>query len=283
MKILKSLAIAFCVGLFLITTSIRADEWDQKTKITFSGPVRVAKTELPAGTYTFKLADTNDRHVVQIFNEDETHLITTVLTNADFRLEPSDKTVVKFYETSSESEASGTVPESGVPIRAWFYPGDQFGHDFKVTKIHGNEAEVQQPAVTETAALAPETPAPTPEAAAPVEPAPPATPEVAAPEPVAPAAPAEDLAAQPQETQPAPAAPEQKSEPSELPQTASDMPLVGLIGFLSLGVVAGFRSLCGGEFITWPNQCCAVSCDWLGIGGPPSRSKTAGHWCASQA
>ena len=164
MKFPKSLAKVFCVGLFLLTMSIRADEWDQKTKITFSGPVRVAKTELPAGTYTFKLADTNDRHVVQIFNEDETHLITTVLTNADFRLEPSGKTVVKFSESSSESEASGTVPESGVPIRAWFYPGEQFGNDFKVYAHPRNEAAVQQPAVTETAALAPETPAPTPEA-----------------------------------------------------------------------------------------------------------------------
>ena len=237
MKIPKSLAIALCGGLFLLTASIRADEWDKKSTITFSGPVKVNETQLPAGTYIFKLMDTNDRHVVEIFNEDETHLITTVLTTPDFRLEPTDKTVVKFSESDSESTASGIVPENGVPIKAWFYPGEQFGQDFKVYAHPRNEAAVQQPPVTETGAATPETPAPTPEPAAPVEPAPSTTPEAAAPEPAAPAA-------QTQESQPAPAAPEQKSKPSELPQTAGDMPLVGLIGFLSLGAAAGFRSLC---------------------------------------
>ena len=84
MKTLKSLAIVFCVGLFLLSTSIRADEWDKETKITFSGPVQVANTQLPAGTYVFKLADTTDRHVVQIFNEDETQVIATIMAIPDY-------------------------------------------------------------------------------------------------------------------------------------------------------------------------------------------------------
>jgi hypothetical protein len=52
-----------------------ADDYNRKTVVTFSGPVEVpgvgAQT-LPAGTYVFKILDSqSDRHIVQIFNQDE--------------------------------------------------------------------------------------------------------------------------------------------------------------------------------------------------------------------
>jgi hypothetical protein len=57
-----------------------ADESDQKTVVTFSGPVEIPGQVLPAGTYIFKLADSSsDRNVVQVFNEDGTHLYGTFL------------------------------------------------------------------------------------------------------------------------------------------------------------------------------------------------------------
>jgi hypothetical protein len=34
-----------------------ADEWNQKTIVTFSGPVEIPGQVLDAGTYVFKLAD----------------------------------------------------------------------------------------------------------------------------------------------------------------------------------------------------------------------------------
>jgi len=231
MKTLKSLAIVFCVGLFVLAMSIKADEWDKKTIITFSGPVQVANTPLPAGTYTFKLLNSAaDRHIVQIYNEDETHLITTVLAIPDYRLTPADNTVIKFTETSDGSEASGTLPGSGIPIKEWFYPGDNSGQEFRVVSQQQVAAVQSEPA--------PE-PAPTPEAAAPTPAAVTPAPEAAAPPVAEPAAPAAQDST-PQTEQKAPAT-GQEAAPAELPQTASQMPLVGLIGILSLAVAASLR------------------------------------------
>ncbi len=59
---------------------LEASELDEKTVITISGPVTVEGTVLPAGQYVFKLADSwPSRSIVNIFNSDETRLITTVL------------------------------------------------------------------------------------------------------------------------------------------------------------------------------------------------------------
>ena len=133
MKTLNSLAIVFCVSLFLLATGTRADEFDKKTIVTFSGPVQVADTQLPAGTYVFKLADTSDHHVVEIFNADETQVIATIMATPGYsRLTPAGKTVVRFAETSDRSEASGTIPGNGIPIKEWFYPGENFGQELPV-------------------------------------------------------------------------------------------------------------------------------------------------------
>jgi len=76
-KTAKSISVlfSFIVLCLAICTKTKGDEWDKKTILTFSGPVQVQDTRLEAGTYVFKLADTADRHVVQIFNQDETQVI----------------------------------------------------------------------------------------------------------------------------------------------------------------------------------------------------------------
>lgn len=59
-----------------LAPSVRADESDKKTVMTFSEPVQVPGVVLPAGTYVFKLADTQgDRNIVQIFNADEDSIV----------------------------------------------------------------------------------------------------------------------------------------------------------------------------------------------------------------
>jgi LPXTG-motif cell wall-anchored protein len=237
MKTLKSLAIAFCVSLFLLSTSIKkADDWNKETKVTFSGPVQIENTQLPAGTYVFKLADTLDRHIVQIFNEDQTQVIATIMAIPDYRLTPADKTVVKFSETSDGSEASGTLPESGVPIKEWFYPGDNSGLEFKVVSQPQIAAAQPEPVAAPTAL--PETSTAPPEAAAPI-PAEPATPEAEAPAPEAQAPTAEAPAETPQAA-PTESTPEQPAAPEQLPQTASQMPLLALMGIVSLAAAASF-------------------------------------------
>jgi LPXTG-motif cell wall-anchored protein len=230
MKTVKSLAIVFCVGLFLIGSSIKADQWDKKTILTFSGPVQVGKTVLPAGTYVFKLADTMNRNIVQIFNEDESHIFATINALPDYRLEPTGHTVIKFAENEDGSQMNGTLPEGGVPIREWFYPGDEFGQMFRIQAVPQQIAEAA-PAPEPEAALAPEAAAP--------EPAPEPQAEAPAPEPQAPAVTTPETPA-PQAEEPAPA-PQEQTEPQQLPQTGSQLPLAGLIGVLSLAAFALLR------------------------------------------
>jgi hypothetical protein len=238
-KPVKLFSILFCFALlcFLSPRSAMADEWDKKTILTFSGPVQVQNTRLDAGTYVFKLADTADRHVVQIFNQDETQVIATVMAIPDYRLKPSGDTVVKFSETFDGATASGTVPQAGVPIKEWFYPGDNFGQEFKVA-----------PQPVETATAEPTTPPPPPTESQPA-PAPPEASEAAEPaEQPQPqqATPAptnqEPTETQQQPTAPAPA-PVQTEAPTSLPKTASTMPLVGLISLLSLAAAGGLRMI----------------------------------------
>jgi len=215
----------FCASLLSIALlpALHADGWNKSTKFTFTDPVQIPGQVLPAGTYVFRLLDSPaDRHVVQIFDENGQHLITTVLAIPDYRLEPKGRTVMMF------AERAGGNPDA---IKEWFYPGDNFGQEFVYPK--GQELQTAQatvtytpmaPAVVDTPVAAPvETVAPAAETAAPVEEAPqaaqpeqqPQTPPVAAPAP--------------EEATPAPA------EPESLPKTGSELPLIGLLGISSLG------------------------------------------------
>ena len=104
----------------------RADEWDKLTVLTFNEPVEIPGQVLPAGTYVFKLLDSpSDRNVVQIFTEDQKHLLATVMAIPDYRLEPTGKTVVTFEERASGS------PQA---LHSWFYPGDNSGLGFVYPK-----------------------------------------------------------------------------------------------------------------------------------------------------
>jgi hypothetical protein len=222
----RVVAMIFCLSLVAVTflSSAKADEWNRKTVVTFSGPVEVpgvgAQT-LPAGTYVFKIFDSaSDRHIVQIFNEAEDHVFTTILAIPNFRLKATDKTVMTFGE-----RAAGQ-PEA---IRAWFYPGRQWGEEFVYPKLRAvelakitNQPVLFTPIELETAPV---------EAlkTAPVEAVKPTGEEVKIAEVVE--TPPEVAAAKPVEVAAA--------KPVELPQTASTLPLVGLIGLLSLGAGIG--------------------------------------------
>lgn len=115
------------VGVFAaMLPQARADEWNERTNITFSGPVELPGKVLPAGTYEFKLMDSeSDRNIVQVFNKDQTHLYGTFLTIPDYHLKPAGKTIVSFEERAAGS------PEA---VKAWFYPGDNYGHEFVYPK-----------------------------------------------------------------------------------------------------------------------------------------------------
>ena len=213
MKLFKTLATLLCLVALcvFIVPKATADDWNNKTTITFSGPVEVpgvgAQT-LPAGTYVFKLLDSqSDRHIVQILSQDETHVFTTILAIPNYRLHTTSKTVITFRERSVGQ------PEA---LRAWFYPGHQWGEEFVYAKPRAVELakEVNEPVLATPIELA----------TAPVE-ALKTAPVVA----VDPKGEPVELA---QVVEPPPMAAE------ALPKTASSLPLIGLVGLLSLG--AGF-------------------------------------------
>ena len=135
MSVLRTVTTAvFSLALMgaVFSPAAKADEWNNKTVMTFSGPVEIPGVHLkgwgvlPAGTYVFKLLDSpSDRHIVQIFNEDETQCIATILAIPNYRLRATGKTVVTFRERpAGEPEA----------LRAWFYPGRNWGEEFVYPK-----------------------------------------------------------------------------------------------------------------------------------------------------
>lgn len=125
MRVLK---VVYCAAALvaLLAANARGDEWDKKTYLTFSGPVQVPGATLPAGTYTFKLADLQgNRHVVQIFDKAERHIYTTILAIPNERMEPPNDPLVLFAE-----RAAG-APQA---VKAWFYPGNRIGNEFVYPK-----------------------------------------------------------------------------------------------------------------------------------------------------
>ena len=232
MKIFKSvLAVAsLCILGALSLSSVHADEWNKKTVMTFNQPVEIPGQILPAGTYTFKLLDSpSDRHVVQIFTADGMHIIATVLAINNYRLRPTGQTVVKF------SERPGDAPDA---LKAWFYPGDNFGQEFVYPKPRAIElaVAVKEPVPAlpveatdlNTAPIVAVTPE---QQEVPVTEAIQTTPPVAETTDPAPVAETVTTAPVAETTTPAPAA-----EAQELPKTASSLPLIALIGFASLGL-----------------------------------------------
>ncbi len=209
----------FCLGLVALTflPSAKADEWNRKTIVNFSAPVEVpgvgAQT-LPAGTYVFKIFDSmSDRHIVQIFSEDEKHVFTTILAIPNYRLKATGKTVMTFKE-----RAAGQ-PEA---IRAWFYPGRNWGEEFVYPKFRAAELAkvVNEPVLATPIELE----------KAPVE-ALKTAPIIA----VKPTGEEVEVAAVVEPPPPEPAEPVEVAAAKSLPETASPLPLVGLIGLLLLG------------------------------------------------
>jgi hypothetical protein len=130
-----TMAAIACLCIPFLPRNAYGDEWNKKTIFTFNAPVEVPGQVLLPGSYVFKLLDTQaDRHIVQVFNKDQNHLIGTFLTIPDYRMKPSDKPLLTF-----EERAAG-APEA---IKSWFYPGDSYGNEFVYPKKRATEIAAQ--------------------------------------------------------------------------------------------------------------------------------------------
>jgi len=120
-KMFSGMMCLMLLGGTYFVPKVRADESDKKTIVTVNEPIQVPRKLLPAGTYVFKLMDSNDLTLVAIFNHDESHLITTVQGIPDVRMETPDKAILQLEERPSGQ------PQA---LKAWFHPGDNFGVEF---------------------------------------------------------------------------------------------------------------------------------------------------------
>lgn len=213
-----------CAGIALTlgvaVTHAKADAWNKKTVMTIDHPMQVMDNYLEPGTYVFRLLDSqSDRHIVQIYNADENHLIATILAIPDYRVQVTGKPVFRMWETPA-----GYTPA----LRSWYYPGDNFGQEFPYPKSLRQVTVAQNQTTTTTTETAQAEPTPPPApVAAPQQ-------EVQQQETVIAqnTEPAQPEAQQQQET---PATAPAPAPPATLPQTASPYPLIGLIGALLIG------------------------------------------------
>lgn len=131
MNNLRMIVLAYVAVFCAMLPHAKADEWDQKTVFTFSGPVEIPGRVLVPGTYVFKLLDSQtDRNVVQVFDKKETRCYGTFLAIPDYRLKPTGKPIITFEERAAGS------PDA---VKAWFYPGNNYGHEFVYPKAKAVE------------------------------------------------------------------------------------------------------------------------------------------------
>jgi len=269
----KSVAVlvaGLMVVLFLMAPpAAQASETDRLTHFMVNQSFEVpGKVLLPNTRYVMKLHDLyQNRNVVQVFTDDEKNMLAQFLAINSERLEPVNKTTFTFIETQ---------PGYPKPIREWFYPGRNIGLEFVYPKEQALEIakHATQPVLTTetavnlhdlgsvtitaqepirgdfgTTATAQNTgpsinqPVEEQKSAEVSQPAEPAeeqpqiaqneSEEVKAPEP-------EVEQAKPAESEPVQTA---SNQPQELPKTAGELPLVGLLGMLCLGLGLGLKKV----------------------------------------
>ncbi|MEJ7605420.1 MAG: hypothetical protein WKF37_03950 [Bryobacteraceae bacterium] len=126
MKTSKAFIAALGLATIALAPNALADQWNKKTYLTVNEAVQVPGKVLQPGRYVMKLLESSaNRHIVQIFNERENQLQTTILAIPNYRLQPTGKTEFQWWETPAGQPKA---------LRAWFYPGDNFGQEFAYPK-----------------------------------------------------------------------------------------------------------------------------------------------------
>jgi len=252
MPSIRPTSLAGAVALFICLSAAQAlaQPSDKRTRFTFSGPVALPGVTLPAGQYLFRIADpTSSMRVIQVLNGDGTKPYGLFFAIPAERPQASATPEVRFMETAE-----------GMPsaIRTWWYPGERGGFEFIYPKeqarrlaegarqpILTTHAETSTTAQTNTddlsrlaigghetqldASAAPISASPTGGA----EEGQIASSSLTIPTPAMPALPpastrgSETVASQPRR--------------SELPRTASEVPLVAGMGALALVSAASMR------------------------------------------
>lgn len=223
-------AMSFALAGLAVAPRARADEMNKETIFTFKEPIEVPGRVLPPGKYDFKLLDAvSDRDIVEVYNADQTHLIALFMGIPDYRSNTPGKTIVTFEERKT------SAPEA---LKTWFYPGDNYGLEFVYPKQRAMELakRTNQNVLAMPTELAKNITMPTKSATdshvmemknAPLFAMTPTQQQVEVAKAVTP--PPLNT------TQDKPAQPTVLAEKKHLPKTASPLPLIGLLGLMSLG------------------------------------------------
>src|SRR5260370_11790359 len=111
-ELFAALALSMISGIF--TTAARADEWNKRTTIAINQAIQIQDVVLQPGSYVLKLVNLpSERNLVEVLNQAENRVITTVFTVPVQRNEPAEDNEFKFY-ASATAEAPA--------FYTWFYP-----------------------------------------------------------------------------------------------------------------------------------------------------------------
>ncbi len=249
MRRIQTTMVAMCAALALTAAAATAQTGpsDRTTYVTFSAPVSLPGLTLPAGTYTFKLMDSNtDRHIVQVFNREGTKLFTTLLAVPATRMQPTGDPVITFKETPSERPPA---------VHYWYYAGDLAGNELvypkdqaqaianasgeSVMAVNSNGKSIDDWKSGSVSSVKPETTTTQSTSTATT------TADQSAARPM-------DQSARPTTPAPTTAAPAPETSATttvgtsgrrhKLPKTASELPLVGLIGLFALAGALALRA-----------------------------------------
>jgi hypothetical protein len=109
------------LAVLTVRVSAQQTNTQEVSYLTFSNSVELPGTTLPAGTYTFRLADTPSRNVVQVLDRDQKNVMGQWLFVQAQRAEVSDDTVIMFKENRE-----GSTPA----VQYWYFPGEKIGKEF---------------------------------------------------------------------------------------------------------------------------------------------------------
>src|SRR5687767_11279254 len=125
--------VSTCVAAALVcglSTSPAAYTFDNRTLFTFSQPIALPGVTLPAGTYTFRLADpTTGRRVVQVLNQNATQSYALLLSIPAMRADIPSEPEISFMETAA-----------GMPsaVKIWWQQGSTRGYEFIYSKAQAD-------------------------------------------------------------------------------------------------------------------------------------------------
>lgn len=115
-------AVAFAASLSVAGPAAAQMRGDKAVYFTFSQPVAIPQTTLPAGKYLFRLADSMvNRTIVQIYSADGSKLHAMLMTRPTQRPQIANDPEVRFLETAANQPPA---------IATYWYAGERSGWEF---------------------------------------------------------------------------------------------------------------------------------------------------------